>query len=100
MPESLDNTQIIMDSLRRIVQFVRRTSNQCEQFSELTGAQFFVLKNIKGKKNVSINELAVLTYTHQSTVSEVVGRLEIMGLVVRNKSAKDARRVELTLTDK
>jgi len=100
MDKPLQNTQIIMDSFRRIVQSLRHSSNQCVKFSGLTGAQFFVLKHIKLKKNLSIKELAALTYTHQSSVSEVVSKLESMDLVKRNRSANDARRVELSITDK
>jgi DNA-binding MarR family transcriptional regulator len=99
MPKPIENTQIIMDSFRRIVQSLRHSSNQCEQFSRLTGAQLFVLKHIKSNNALSINELAALTFTHQSSVSEVVGKLEMMGFVKRKKSAKDARKVELDITD-
>ena len=46
----------------------------------------------------SLNELAERTHTHQSSVSTVVGRLVERGLVVRQRSAGDARRLELALT--
>jgi DNA-binding MarR family transcriptional regulator len=92
------HAQLIMDSLRRIVQALRRSSLSLEKLTGLTGAQVFVLRQIQSKSGLSLNELAGLTFTHQSTMSEVVSRLERMGLVVRSKSADDARRLEIRLT--
>jgi DNA-binding MarR family transcriptional regulator len=47
---------------------------------------------------LSINELAEKTFTHQSTVSEVVSRLVDKRLITRNASKLDGRRLELVLT--
>jgi DNA-binding MarR family transcriptional regulator len=94
-----DDAQIIMDSLRRIVQSLRQSSVRVEQASPLTGAQALVLRHIGGRDGLSVSDLAGLTFTHQSTVSEVVGRLEISQLVTRLRAAEDGRRVELRLTE-
>jgi len=98
MDDSSLHTRLIMDSLRRIVQELRRSTSHCERLTGLTGAQVFVLKQIRSKKGLSLNELATLTFTHQSTMSEVVGRLERRGYVLRNKSPEDARRLEIHLS--
>lgn len=92
------HAQLILDNLRRIVQALRQSSAQAERSTGLTGAQVFVLKQIRANPGLSVNELAALTCTHQSTMSEVAGRLEARGLVVRRKSEKDGRRVELSLS--
>lgn len=47
---------------------------------------------------MSVNDLAERTFTHQSSVSVVVQRLVDKGLVKREESAEDRRRVELSLT--
>jgi DNA-binding MarR family transcriptional regulator len=47
---------------------------------------------------MSVNELAALSCTHQSSVSAVVSKLVDAGLVHRSQSPIDGRRVELTLT--
>ncbi len=91
--------QVIMDALRRIVQALRQSSAYCEQSSNITGAQALVLKHIAAREGLSVNELAGLTFTHQSTVSEVVSRLEGGGLVLRVRAPDDGRRCELRLTD-
>lgn len=98
MNRTARDAHMIMDSLRSIVQTLRRSSSACEKLTGLTGAQVFVLQQIQSKNGLSLNELAALTFTHQSTMSEVVGRLEGKGLVLRNKSAEDARRLEIHLT--
>lgn len=92
------HAQLILDSLRRIVQALRQSSAQAERSAGLTGAQTFVLKQIQANPGVSVNDLAALTCTHQSTMSEVAGRLEARGLIVRRKSEKDGRRLELSLS--
>ncbi len=91
------HAQRILDSLRRIVQALRQSSAQAER-SGLTGAQAFILKQIQANPGLSVNDLAALTCTHQSTMSEVAGRLEGRGLIVRRKSEKDGRRLELSLS--
>ncbi|GGL50479.1 MarR family winged helix-turn-helix transcriptional regulator [Wenxinia marina] len=93
------NDQIIMDSVRRIVQALRRSSVRTEQVSSITGAQALALRHVGRQAGLSINELAGLTCTHQSTVSEVVGRLEALGLLSRTRAQDDGRRVELHLTE-
>ncbi|MBI1219987.1 MAG: winged helix DNA-binding protein [Rhodobacteraceae bacterium] len=95
----LSDHQTIMDALRRIVQALRQSSAHSEQDSNVTGAQALILKHVAAREGLSINELAGLTFTHQSTVSEVVGRLETRGLVQRARAQGDGRRCELRLTD-
>lgn len=92
---SVSEAQAIMDSLRRIVQALRRASTQHEGF---TSAQIFVLRMIELWEGASINDLAAMTHTHQSTASEMVARLEANGLVERRTAADDRRRVELYLS--
>ncbi len=82
--------QIVMDSLRRIVQALRQSATHSEQATGFTAAQLLVLKRIHMQEGLSVNELAAATFTHQSTVSEIVSRLETRGLI---------RRVELYLSE-
>ena len=99
MSNTLTQPQIVMDSLRRIVQALRESKRQSEQANGPTPAQLLVLKRIDGHDGLSVNELAAATFTHQSTVSEIVSRLEARGLVRRERAVSDGRRVELHLTD-
>jgi DNA-binding MarR family transcriptional regulator len=88
----------ILDSIRRIVRTLRVASRAAEKEVGLSGAQLFVLHHLAEAPALSLNDLAERTKTHQSSVSVVVQRLVERGLVVRQRSGADARRVELTLT--
>ena len=86
LSDTLTQPQIVMDSLRRIVQALRESTRQSERLSGPTPAQLLVLKRIEEQDGLSVNELAALTFTHQSTVSEIVGRLETRGLLRRERA--------------
>ncbi len=93
----------VMNALRRIVQGLRQSAAYSEKTTGLTAAQLLVLKHVAAHdgqsfQGLSVNALAAATFTHQSTVSEVVSRLELKGFVSRARAADDARRVEIHLT--
>ena len=88
----------VLDSLRRIVQVLRESSRRAERQLGVSGAQLFVLEKLDEAPCQSLNELAARTHTHQSSVSTVVARLVARRLVARQRSARDARRLELVLT--
>jgi DNA-binding MarR family transcriptional regulator len=94
-----EQTRQILDSIRQIVRALRVSSRAAEKQLGLSGAQLFVLHKLKGSSALSINELAELTLTHQSSVSVVVSKLATAGLVTRSPSKKDARRIEISLTN-
>ena len=94
------DTQVIMDSIRRIVRSLRHASKTAEKELNLSTAQLFVLQKIsESGKPLSINELALKTLTHQSSVSVVVNKLVKKKLVKRVTSKVDARVVEICLND-
>jgi DNA-binding MarR family transcriptional regulator len=88
----------VFNSLRRLVHSLHNASRDTERRLGVTGAQLFVLTQLKATPSISINALAERTMTHQSTVSVVVRRLVRRKLVKKVRAADDARRVELTLT--
>ena len=88
----------VMNALRRIVQGLRQSAAYSERTTGLTAAQLLVLKQVAANDGLSVNALAAATFTHQSTVSEVVTRLELKGFVTRDRAEDDARRVEVHLT--
>jgi DNA-binding MarR family transcriptional regulator len=88
----------VFNSLRRLVHALHNSSRDTERRLGVTGAQLFVLTQLRATPSISINALAERTMTHQSTVSVVVRRLVRRKLVKKVRSVDDARRVELTLT--
>lgn len=93
-----DEIREVLDSIRRIVRLLRLSSREAEREVGLTGAQLFVLQKLAESKMLSVNELAEITHTHQSSVSVVAQALVDKGLVARARAEDDARRLELTLT--
>lgn len=88
----------VLDALRRIVQALRESSRRAEQRLGISGAQLFVLEKLADAPSQSLNDLAARTFTHQSSVSTVVARLVEQGLVSRQRSAGDSRKLDLVLT--
>ncbi len=87
-----------MDSIRQIVHALEVGSRASQKAVGLSGAQMFVLQILGAGGVMSVNELATLSCTHQSSVSVVVSRLVEGGFVKRSQSAVDGRRLELSLT--
>ena len=88
----------IMNHFRRIVRALR-SSHRAAGNLNLTGAQLFVINVIgEAARPLGVGEVAQLTETDQSTVSVVTNRLVERGLLKRERSSDDSRRVELSLT--
>lgn len=90
----------ILDEFRVLVGALASASRTAEIKLGITGAQHFVLQKLHEGGEMSVNELAERTHTHQSTVSTVVTKLVEKGLVLRRRSGTDARVQLLTLTPK
>ncbi len=88
----------VIDSLRSLFHTLRISGREAEQRLGISGAQLFILQALGETPELSINELAELTFTHQSSVSMVVARLVSSKLVTRRSGLKDGRRVAVSLT--
>lgn len=87
-----------MDGLRRIVRALTTSAREHARADEVTGAQRFILRQLRAAPGLSLGELAERTLARQSAVSEVVARLVASGLVARTVSREDARQAVLALT--
>jgi DNA-binding MarR family transcriptional regulator len=94
-----EESREVLDAIRRLVQVIRRSAQAAEKRVGLSSAQLFVLRKLSEVQSLSVGELAVRTATSQSSVSEVVQRLVTSALVSRQRSPRDGRSVELSLTD-
>ena len=93
-----DHLNLVVNSLRRIIQAIRLSSSTAHDTLGITGAQLFVLQRLTDAPGLSLNALAAQTHTHQSSVSTVVSRLVDRGLVLRTPAPDDARRLELRVS--
>jgi DNA-binding MarR family transcriptional regulator len=92
------DVKAVLDSIRRIVQGLHESSRDAQRQIGLTSAQLFVLSRLADGGPMSVNDVAQRTFTHQSSVSTVVSRLESKRLVQRGVDPADGRRRILTLT--
>jgi DNA-binding MarR family transcriptional regulator len=88
-----------IDALRRIVQALRAGHTGLGG-ARLSTAQLFALAQIAEHPGVSINDVAALTFTHQSSVSVIIRRLVRRGFVTRAAARHDRRRQRLDVTPK
>jgi DNA-binding MarR family transcriptional regulator len=93
-----DELFAFLDALRQVNQTVRIADRGVEQQLGISGAQLFVLEQLAQAPATSLNELAARTFTRHSSVSVVVSRLVEAGLVERNSSELDGRRITLEVT--
>jgi DNA-binding MarR family transcriptional regulator len=95
---SMTDSQRILDSIRRLVRFLRIHDRASQSQVGLSGAQLFVMRELGGNPSLSLSDLAQRTLTDQSSVSVVVTRLVDAGFVSRDRDTHDARRLVLNLT--
>lgn len=98
MKESTRDERRVLDGIRNLVRLLRLSEREAERRHGITAAQLFVLHEIGGSDGISLGELAARTATDQSSVSEVVRKLEAAALVSRSWSRDDRRRAELSVT--
>lgn len=87
-----------MDAVRILFRAIRLHNVEVERLLGISLAQLYVLEQLGGRPNASVNDLAELTRTHQSSVSVVVRKLAERGFVDKRTSSSDARRAELTIS--
>jgi DNA-binding MarR family transcriptional regulator len=95
---SMTDSQRILDSIRRLVRFLRIHDRASQSQVGLSGAQLFVMRELGANPSLSLSDLAQRTLTDQSSVSVVVTRLVEAGFVSRDRDTHDARRLVLNLT--
>src|SRR5438045_9610326 len=87
-----------LNALRRMVRGLRSAAEMVERDLRISAAQLFVLSELAQLPDQSVKDLAALTMTTHSTVSQVVSQLITKGLVTKTADATDARRAVLRLT--
>jgi MarR family transcriptional regulator, lower aerobic nicotinate degradation pathway regulator len=81
-----------------MVRALRSAAEGVERELNISAAQLFVMRELATNPDQSVRDLAVVTMTTHSTVSQVVAQLIAKGLVTRAPDAADGRRSVLRLT--
>jgi DNA-binding MarR family transcriptional regulator len=87
-----------VNALRRMVRGLRSAAESVERELSVSAAQLFVLRELANTPDQSVKDLAKVTMTTHSTVSQVVGQLISKRLVTRTTDTLDGRRSVLRLT--
>ena len=87
-----------LNALRRMVRGLRSAAESVERELRISAAQLFVLSELAQLPDQSVKDLAAVTMTTHSTVSQVVSQLISKGLVTRTADETDARRAVLRVT--
>ncbi len=87
-----------INAVRRMVRGLRSAAEMVERELNVSAAQLFVLRELANLPDQSVKDLAAVTMTTHSTVSQVVGQLLAKRLVTRTTDALDKRRSVLRLT--
>lgn len=90
---------LVLNGFRRILQNLRRAAGETQARYQVSAAQLFVLDELnEAGRPLSIKELAEVTMTDRSSVTDVVSRLVASGYAARDRSREDRRRAEVRLT--
>jgi len=95
IPQVLD----VVRQFRVIFGSVKRHYRYVERRAGVSGAQLWTMERIASHPGLSPGELARELAIHPSTASNLLGRLDQLGLVERRRTSKDHRRVQLYLTE-
>lgn len=95
--DNRSNTALV--ALRRILRVTELNSRELARKSELTASQLLVLQHL-GENGASLpSEIARSIDLKKATVTVLVNKLEVAGLVTRSRDTQDRRRVWVELTD-
>ena len=88
----------VLVALRRIVQAIDQHSNRLGKEFGLTTPQLLVLQAVAVMPEQPIRAISAEVTLSQATVTSIVDRLERRGLVERQRSGGDRRKVFLAIT--
>ena len=90
----------VLAQFRVVIKSIRRHYQDVERRAGLSGAQLWALSEVAKGPGCQVGQLARSLAIHQSTASNLLRRLEGLGLVRRHRRGKDQRKVQLYATKK
>jgi DNA-binding MarR family transcriptional regulator len=97
---ALPDVLSFMQVLWRVVHGIERSSKEMAISRGVTGPQRLVLRLVGLRPGVSAGAVAATLHVHPSTLTGVLRRLELQGLLTREPDVADRRRAVLRLTSK
>ena len=88
----------VLQQLRVVVRLAGGHSARLEHAAGIPGAQLWALHEIAQVDGISVGALAQRLRLHQTTISNLLSRLEAAGLVRKGRAPDDQRIVQIHLT--
>jgi MarR family transcriptional regulator, organic hydroperoxide resistance regulator len=98
-PKNPERIHAVLQQFRILLRSIKRHYQSVEQRAKLGGSQIWALSEIASNTDISVGELARRLAIHLSTASNLVGRMEEMGVITRERVQHDQRVVRLRITD-
>ena len=95
----MEKYEQLLISLRRVIRAIDLHSRQLNKQSGLTGPQLMVMQKIAQLDAPLAKQVAEEITLSAATVTTIINRLESRGLVNRQRSETDKRKVHLYLSD-
>jgi len=95
----LNHIEEVLIALRRVIRATDLHSKYLAKTTGLTAPQILLLQTLRDKGQVTIGELAQEMSVSQATGTTILDRLEKRGLVYRQHSQSDKRKVHAYLTE-
>lgn len=89
---------LTLRALRRVLRATEIGSRQLALATGLTTSQWLVLREIDARTKTTPSVIAQTLQFSQATITTIVDRLETLGLVQRQRNARDKRQFLLTAT--
>lgn len=89
----------VLKKFRLIYGSIRQHFREVEEICGVSGSHLWVLQEVERKPGLGVSELAERLSIHQSTCSQLVDKLVARGLIIKERSSEDQRRVGLKLSD-
>ncbi len=100
MSENFSRSQEVYATLRQIVRSMDVHSKYLHKYYGLSSPQLNILKELSEVKEIPTGKLAQKISLSQATVTDILDRLEEKGLIIRQRSSFDKRRVYIQITEK
>jgi len=94
----LSTEELILVALRRIIRAVDLHSRQLADRSGLTGPQLVLLRQAARMTKPTASELADAIHLSRATVTGILDRLEMRGLIERVRNGHDRRSIFVQVT--
>lgn len=96
---TLERIDEVLVSLRRVIRATDLHSKHLAKTTGLTAPQILVLQAVRDLSRTTVGVVANEVSLSQATVTTIIDRLEKKGLVYRERSQEDKRKVHVYLTD-